>query len=348
MSIDMGRYDIGVVDNQDGTYDITADWWGVETTKGVSEEEFKNQLVAEVPVPQRQTGLRREGLRGRGRGQRGGRLDSPGRSKVGERMRKQDIEIVINAKGEVTFEVKGVKGGSCLDETKFLEAGARRRRRGRRPAEDRRILRTIRGLRVDLGRGRQGRVTLVEGLAWRPTNPDRAAEAASRPAHRRARARSTTPSACSKMLAKRAGQGRAARRTRPREVRAAVRRRPRPRPRLHRRVRRGVQPQARRVRRDGRRDRHDPHGRLAREVDGERGRSGAARPRADARRAAAARTRRRPAPQGASTAMPFAEEHEARGRGDRGIEVRPGDGAVRRRGRPARSSQGAQAAEREA
>jgi hypothetical protein len=36
-------------------------------------------------------------------------------------MRKQDIEIVINAKGEVTFEVKGMKGGSCLDETKFLE-----------------------------------------------------------------------------------------------------------------------------------------------------------------------------------------------------------------------------------
>lgn len=36
-------------------------------------------------------------------------------------MRKQDIEIVINAKGEVTFEVKGIKGGSCLDETKFLE-----------------------------------------------------------------------------------------------------------------------------------------------------------------------------------------------------------------------------------
>lgn len=44
ISIDMGRYDIGVVDNQDGTFDITADWWGVETTKGVSEEEFKHQL----------------------------------------------------------------------------------------------------------------------------------------------------------------------------------------------------------------------------------------------------------------------------------------------------------------
>ncbi len=37
-------------------------------------------------------------------------------------MRKQDIEIVINPKGEVTYEVKGVKGGSCLDETRFLEA----------------------------------------------------------------------------------------------------------------------------------------------------------------------------------------------------------------------------------
>ena len=37
-------------------------------------------------------------------------------------MRKQDIEIVINQKGEVTFQVKGMKGGSCMDETKFLEA----------------------------------------------------------------------------------------------------------------------------------------------------------------------------------------------------------------------------------
>jgi hypothetical protein len=44
ISVDMGRYDVGVVDNLDGTYDITADWWGVETTKGVSEDEFKHQL----------------------------------------------------------------------------------------------------------------------------------------------------------------------------------------------------------------------------------------------------------------------------------------------------------------
>ena len=44
ISVDMGRYDVGIVENQDGTYEVTADWWGVETTKGVSEEEFKHQL----------------------------------------------------------------------------------------------------------------------------------------------------------------------------------------------------------------------------------------------------------------------------------------------------------------
>jgi Protein of unknown function (DUF1257) len=44
ISINMGRYDIGVVGNVDGTYDLTADWWGVETTKGVSEEEFQQTL----------------------------------------------------------------------------------------------------------------------------------------------------------------------------------------------------------------------------------------------------------------------------------------------------------------
>lgn len=44
ISVDMGRYDVGVVDNQDGTYGVTADWWGVETTKGISEQEFQNSL----------------------------------------------------------------------------------------------------------------------------------------------------------------------------------------------------------------------------------------------------------------------------------------------------------------
>lgn len=42
--IDMGKYDIGVVSSGEGTYDLTADWWGVETTKGITEQEFKDRL----------------------------------------------------------------------------------------------------------------------------------------------------------------------------------------------------------------------------------------------------------------------------------------------------------------
>lgn len=44
LKVDMGTYDIGVVKNDDGTLDLVADWWGVETTKGVSEEELKTRL----------------------------------------------------------------------------------------------------------------------------------------------------------------------------------------------------------------------------------------------------------------------------------------------------------------
>ena len=44
ISVDMGRYDIGFVENAEGGYDVLADWWGVETTKGISEEEFKHQF----------------------------------------------------------------------------------------------------------------------------------------------------------------------------------------------------------------------------------------------------------------------------------------------------------------
>jgi len=36
-------------------------------------------------------------------------------------MRKQDIEITISKDGKVEFTIKGVKGASCVDETRFLE-----------------------------------------------------------------------------------------------------------------------------------------------------------------------------------------------------------------------------------
>jgi len=44
VSIDMGKYDIGVVKQADGTYEIVADWWGVETTRGVTEKEFVEEV----------------------------------------------------------------------------------------------------------------------------------------------------------------------------------------------------------------------------------------------------------------------------------------------------------------
>lgn len=36
-------------------------------------------------------------------------------------MRVQDIEITIGPSGEVSFEIKGVRGSQCIEETRFLE-----------------------------------------------------------------------------------------------------------------------------------------------------------------------------------------------------------------------------------
>lgn len=38
-------YDIGVKMAEDGTMEFFADWWGVETTRGVTEEEFMKKLT---------------------------------------------------------------------------------------------------------------------------------------------------------------------------------------------------------------------------------------------------------------------------------------------------------------
>ena len=46
ITIDMGKYDVGVVKQEDGTYSLEADWWGVETTKGLKEEEVVKELNA--------------------------------------------------------------------------------------------------------------------------------------------------------------------------------------------------------------------------------------------------------------------------------------------------------------
>ena len=46
IAIDMGKYDVGVVKQEDGTYSLEADWWGVETTKGLKEEEVVKEVNA--------------------------------------------------------------------------------------------------------------------------------------------------------------------------------------------------------------------------------------------------------------------------------------------------------------
>jgi hypothetical protein len=46
IAIDMGKYDVGVVRQEDGTYALEADWWGVETTRGLKEEEVVKELNA--------------------------------------------------------------------------------------------------------------------------------------------------------------------------------------------------------------------------------------------------------------------------------------------------------------
>lgn len=38
-------YDIGVKLTADGTYEFVADWWGVETTRGVGEQDFIKALT---------------------------------------------------------------------------------------------------------------------------------------------------------------------------------------------------------------------------------------------------------------------------------------------------------------
>ena len=44
LCIDMGKYDIGVVKNENGNYELVSDWWGVETTRGMTEEEIVKEI----------------------------------------------------------------------------------------------------------------------------------------------------------------------------------------------------------------------------------------------------------------------------------------------------------------
>ena len=47
LSINMGKYDIGLVQQEDGTYTMVSDWWGVETTVGKTEQEITQEVEKE-------------------------------------------------------------------------------------------------------------------------------------------------------------------------------------------------------------------------------------------------------------------------------------------------------------
>jgi hypothetical protein len=38
-------YDIGVIKNEEGMFEFVADWWGVESTAGIVQEEFINKIT---------------------------------------------------------------------------------------------------------------------------------------------------------------------------------------------------------------------------------------------------------------------------------------------------------------
>ena len=42
--IDMGKYDIGVIKTETGNYELVSDWWGVETTRGLTEQEIVKEI----------------------------------------------------------------------------------------------------------------------------------------------------------------------------------------------------------------------------------------------------------------------------------------------------------------
>ena len=131
VSINMGRYDIGVVKTKTAP-GLQADWWGVETTVGKTEQEVVDEINREYayqtvvvvceaqgykiesrtsPRTVRSSSLCRSGASGFAKGQQG----------VQTMAQRKELEITISPSGEVSVQVKCIPGQSCVEETKFLE-----------------------------------------------------------------------------------------------------------------------------------------------------------------------------------------------------------------------------------
>lgn len=44
IAINYGNYDVGIVDNNDGTYGMVADWWGVEHS-GKTQQQIREEIM---------------------------------------------------------------------------------------------------------------------------------------------------------------------------------------------------------------------------------------------------------------------------------------------------------------
>ncbi|MBN2532190.1 MAG: DUF1257 domain-containing protein [Spirochaetales bacterium] len=56
-----GSYDIGVIKNEDGFYEFVADWWGVETTTGLTQEDFINKITRQYAYATVMEKIRKKG-----------------------------------------------------------------------------------------------------------------------------------------------------------------------------------------------------------------------------------------------------------------------------------------------
>ena len=122
-------------------------------------------------------------------------------------MRKQDIEIDDQPEGRGHLPVKGVKGGSCLDETKFLEqalGGERPSSTSRRPAN------TTSNPRVTCrpGPGKAGTSKLVKGSSVSNQDDELETQPSIAPEELRDElAKKYDPERLLRMVAQRAGKG---------------------------------------------------------------------------------------------------------------------------------------------
>lgn len=61
IAISYGQYDVGIVDNNDGTYSMVADWWGIKHS-GKTQEQIRNEIMQRYTYRRITTAARSKGF----------------------------------------------------------------------------------------------------------------------------------------------------------------------------------------------------------------------------------------------------------------------------------------------